>query len=72
MTRHQKTHAAIRAAFLHRGGSLEQWGRVNADPRKFNRAWRRLLGLHDGTQPPPADLRGRCPLTLERFTDDRT
>jgi hypothetical protein len=70
LTRHHKCHAAIRAAFLTRGGSLHQWSRVNADPRMFNRAWRRLLGLPDATQPPPPEWRGLCPLTLERFTDD--
>jgi len=55
----------IRVAFLHRGGSLEQWARVTADPRKFNLAWRRLLGLPDAATSPPAELRNIDPSTGE-------
>lgn len=70
MTRAERMHAAIRAAFLAHGGTPEQWARVAADPRKFNMAWRRLLGLPDGTHPPPAALRNVDPITGEILTDD--
>jgi len=70
MTRYEKTHDAIHRAFLKRGGSAEQWQRVNADPRKFNRAWRRVLDLPDGTHPPPLSMRNIDPLTGEVFHHD--
>lgn len=70
MTRFEKCHAAIHRAFLAKGGTEAQWARVNADPRKFNRAWRRVLGLPDSTQPPPVAYRCRCPFTGELFADD--
>lgn len=56
-------HAAIHAAFLAKGGSPEQWSRVDAEPRKFNRAWRRLLDLPDDTKPPPLAWRVIDPRT---------
>ena len=47
----------IREAFISRGGTPEQWERVRNDPRKFNLAWNRLLGLPDSTFPPPENMR---------------
>lgn len=70
MHRHRQARAAVPAAVLHRDVSLEQWERVNPDPPKFNRAWRRLLGLPGHLLRPPQACRGRCPFTLEHFTDD--
>jgi hypothetical protein len=56
-------HEAIKAAFLARGGTPEQWARVAADPRKFNRAWRRLLKLPEGEKPPALAMRRIDPRT---------
>jgi len=61
------SHAAIGRAFLARGGTLEQWDRVCEDPRKFNLAWNRLLGLPDSVMPPPEHLRNVDPNTGEIF-----
>lgn len=62
-----RVHSGIHEAFLARGGSPEQWARVNADPRKFNMAWRRLLGLADATTPPPVSYRNIDPSTGEEY-----
>lgn len=60
-----KVHAGVHDVFLVKGGTTEQWERVAADPRKFNRAWRRVLGLADGETPPPPDWRNIDPSTGE-------
>lgn len=65
--RAQQTHEAIARAFLAKGGTPEQWCRVCEDPRKFNLAWNRLLGLPDSHLPPPAHLRNVDPNTGEIF-----
>jgi hypothetical protein len=57
MERAQIVRAGIERAFLARGGTPEQWARVAADPRRFNLAWNRLLGLPDSTMPPRLILR---------------
>ena len=67
LIRAQKVHAAIARAFLAKGGTAEQWTRVCEDPRKFNLAWNRLLGLPDSHMPPPAHLRNVDPNTGEIF-----
>lgn len=58
---YRRIHDGIRRAFLNRGGTDEQWDRVNADSQKFNRAWNRLLGLPDSVMPPPAEYRNIDP-----------
>lgn len=65
LIRAQKVHAAIARAFLAKGGTPEQWCRVCEDPRKFNLAWNRLLGLPDSHMPPPAHLHNIDPGTGE-------
>ena len=61
--RAKRMHERIREAFLDRGGTPEQWERVRDDPRKFNLAWNRLLGLPDSTLPPPENMRNVDPLS---------
>ncbi|HWO57704.1 MAG TPA: hypothetical protein VNN55_09080 [bacterium] len=65
LERARAVRAGIERAFLAQGGTPEQWARVAADPRKFNLAWRRLLGLPDGTLPPPEEYRNIDPSTGE-------
>lgn len=57
--------AGIESVFLARGGTPAQWARVETDPRKFNCAWRRVLGLNGRPTPPPAAYRAIDPSTGE-------
>lgn len=67
LRRAQLVHEAIARAFMAKGGTPEQWARVCEDPRKFNLAWNRLLGLPDSHKPPPAHLCNVDPETGEVF-----
>ena len=65
-------HAGIRNEFHARGGTPEQWARVAADPRKFNRAWRLVLNLPDGDTLPPPEYRKIDPSTGEIVVIEKT
>jgi hypothetical protein len=52
-----RRHARIRAYFLRHLGGEEDWCKVSADPRRFNRAWRHWLRLAPSDDPPPAEYR---------------
>ena len=63
-------HSGIRDVFTQRGGTAEQWQRVAASPAKFNRVWRKVLGIEDATTPPPPGLRTTDPRTGEILRED--
>lgn len=49
----ESTDARIKAHYLSLPGKTEEgWREVKSDPRKYNRVWRRLLGLPPGETPP--------------------
>lgn len=50
-------HARIRAYFLRYLGTEDGWRAVSADPRRFNRVWRRMLKLAPDDSPPPKAYR---------------
>lgn len=58
-------HEGVKAVFMARGGTQEQWARVAANPRKFNHAWRRTLGLPGDDTPPPPEWLNTDPQTGE-------
>ncbi|MCF7964003.1 MAG: hypothetical protein K9L79_00520 [Methylobacter tundripaludum] len=49
--RAKRTYQAIKAYYLKHNG--KDWSKVSADPRLFNRVWRRMLKLPAGDMPPP-------------------
>jgi hypothetical protein len=50
-------HEAIKKYYLNTGHTEQEWLVVNNNPKLFNNAWRKMLGLLvDGT-PPPARYR---------------
>lgn len=53
--RAEKNYQAIKAYYLRKNG--QNWPVVAADPRLFNRVWRRMLRLPDGDMPPPKEKR---------------
>jgi hypothetical protein len=52
-----RRHTRIRAYFLRHLGDEDAWRKVSADPRRFNRVWRRMLRLAPDDSPPPAEYR---------------
>ena len=66
LERHQRIHAAVRDFYLSLPGRTEEsWKEVTGDPRKFNKVWRKALGLEIIGEPPPEGLRGMDPATGE-------
>jgi hypothetical protein len=52
-----RRHRLIRDYFLRRLGDEADWREVSADPRRFNRVWRRMLRLAPSDDPPPVEYR---------------
>ncbi|MCQ8182195.1 hypothetical protein NP603_13820 [Methylomonas sp. SURF-1] len=53
--RADRNYQRIKAFYEGRGGT--KWSEVTADPRVFNRVWRRMLRLPAGDDPPPKEYR---------------
>jgi hypothetical protein len=66
LERQQRVHAAVREFYLALPGrTAEGWAEVRLDPDKFNKTWRKALGLEVRGEPPPEGLRGIDPATGE-------
>lgn len=50
--RYRETHAAVKAFYLSRGRTVDDWNKVNSDPAKFNYVWRLMLGMEPNGKPP--------------------
>lgn len=53
--RADQIHQAIKTYYEKHNG--QNWPSVSADPRLFNRVWRRMLRLPDSDGPPPVQWR---------------
>lgn len=49
----KRTYEDIKRFYLQAGKTVEDWGEVTRDPRKFNRVWRQMLRLPRDDSPPP-------------------
>ena len=55
--RAEQTYQRIKAYYLSRGRTEQQWQAISQHPQKFNRVWRAMLRLPKGDMPPPKEYR---------------
>lgn len=55
--RADRNYQRIKAFYLSKGRTEQQWHAVSQNPQKFNRVWRAFLRLPAGDGPPPKEKR---------------
>jgi hypothetical protein len=55
--RADRNYQRIKAYYLSKGRTEQQWQDVSQNPQKFNWVWRAMLRLPAGDEPPPVEMR---------------
>lgn len=55
--RAERNYRRIKAFYLGKGRTEQQWQAVSRNPQKFNRVWRAMLRLPAGDMPPAKEYR---------------
>jgi uncharacterized short protein YbdD (DUF466 family) len=55
--RNAARYASIKGHYLKCGHTEDDWQKVTQNPKLFNAAWRKMLGIPDGDMPPPEAYR---------------